>query len=386
MNGSLFADPSNKYGLGQPGGYAALIAQQANFPIVLPLIALPGAPNEITLVDPTTFPPTLGVLPGTTTGRINPQVQATDVAVPGHRVQDVISTRPSATPAPGQQQLDTLVLGIPGLALNISRSQLEWVEALDPTQVFVWIGNNDALVADSTGMPSSMTPLPQFTAEYQQLTARLLQNTKGHIIMANIPDVTLVPYLTPGAVVLAVGSQQSGIPIPQLSAILGIGPTDLVNPNGVSQALAILHKTQAPPISDAGFLSAAEVATVQANVNAYNQVIAQQAQLAGATLVDIHTLFNNLAAGLIIVNGKPVTNKYLGNAFSLDGIHPTNTGYALLANYFIDTINSQQKTTIPDVNVSAVASSDPLFHATTVTGNLVFAPPQVRQVESLLNH
>lgn len=385
QNGSLFDDPSNQFGLGQTGGYANLIAKQAGFPIVLPLIALPGAPNELTLVNPNTFPPTIVPRSGQTTGREVQQIQATDLAVPGHKLQDAISTRPSATPAAGQQQLDTLVLGIPGLALNISRSQLEWVENLDPTQVFVWIGNNDALIADITGMPSSMTPISQFTVDYTLLTNRLLQNTKGHLIMANIPDVTLVPYLTPGAVVLAVGSQQSGIPPQQLSAILGIAPNDLVNPNGISQALAILQKKQAPPISDAGFLSAAEVAQVQAQVNAYNQVIAQQAQRANATLIDIHALFAAVASGTVVVNGRPVTNHFLGNAFSLDGIHPTNTGYALLANFFIDNINAQLKTSIPDVNVSAVATNDPLFHSQVVVGNLAFPTPQP-QVDAILNH
>jgi len=350
-------------------------------------VAPPGAPNELTLVSPGP-PPVITQLPGTTSGRENPNFQATDLAVPGHKVQDVISTRPNANPAAGQQQLDALVLGIPGLALNISRSQLEWAEALDATTIFLWIGNNDALVADTTGMPSSMTPIATFTASYQSLIGQLLQNTKANLIIANIPDVTLVPYLTPAPVVLAELSAASGVPTAQLSVLLGIGPGDLVNPNGIQQAQAILQMKQAPPISDAGFLSAAEVATVQAQVNAMNAVISQQAQFAGATLIDVHSFFNAVAAGGVTVNGRPVTNQFLGNAFSLDGIHPTNTGYALLANYFIDNINNNLKTSIPDVNVSAIAMSDPLFHA-------VQPPPGARlripvnagqHVDQVINH
>ncbi len=51
---------------------------------------------------------------------------------------------------------------------------------------------------------------------------------------------------------------------------------------------------QKGPITDAGVLSAAEVVTVQAQVTAFNQVIAQQAQAAGATLVDINALFKQV--------------------------------------------------------------------------------------------
>lgn len=354
----------------QVNGYANLLATQENFPIVLPLIAPPGAPSVLQLIsiNPLVITPT----PGTTPGRDNPQVQATDLAVPGHHLIDAISTRPSATPMPGQQQLDTLVLGEPGLGIGLSRSQLEWAENLDPTTVIVWIGNNDALVADETGMPSSMTPVATFTSQYTQLIQGLQQNTRAHLVISTIPDVTAIPYLTPAAQVIAQASAQSGIPAAIVAHALGIGPGDLVNPTGIGEIPAILGSlpTAFPkgPIDDAGFLSAAEVAQVQATVNQYNQVITQQAQAASATLVDIHQLFADITAGKYTVSGVPITANFLGGAFSLDGIHPTNTGYAIVTNYFIDTMNAAFKQTAPDVNLVNVAAVDPLF------------PPNIRSI------
>jgi len=46
----------------------------------------------------------------------------------------------------------------------------------------------------------------------------------------------------------------------------------------------------------------------------------------------------------------------------LDGIHPTNTGYAILANATILAINGalSKNQPIPEVNVDAVAAVDPL--------------------------
>ncbi len=56
-----------------------------------------------------------------------------------------------------------------------------------------------------------------------------------------------------------------------------------------------------------------------------------------------------------------LTTQYLGGIFSLDAIHPTNTGYAILANAFIERMNCQLHTDIPRVNVDEVAEHDPLI-------------------------
>ena len=98
----------------------------------------------------------------------------------------------------------------------------------------------------------------------------------------------------------------------------------------------------------------------QSTIASYNQVIAQQASAAGATLVDMHSFFNTLSAGMTI-NGTMATTEFLGGLFGLDGAHPTNTGYALVANQFITVLNTTFTLSIPAVNVSQVAASDPYF-------------------------
>jgi lysophospholipase L1-like esterase len=343
----------------QPHGWANLVATQLGFPIALPLIASPGAPNQITLVH--LSPLTLGTLTGTTTGRDNFALQPTDVAVPGALTNDVLNTVPLLSPATGQQQLNQLVLGYPGFGYGVTYSQAQQAAAANPTTIFLWIGNNDTLVADETGTPSSMTPLATFTTQYQQLVQYLLENTNAHLVIANIPDVTAVPYLTPASEVLAVTSAETGVPVANLSAVLGIAAGDLVNPTGTAEIPLILAGQQAGPITDSGFLSPTEIAAVQAQVKAFNQVISQEATLAGATLVDVNALFAQVTANGINENGYPGTTSFLGGMFSLDGIHPTNTGYAILANTFISAINSDLKKTYPATNVSAIAAKDPLY-------------------------
>ena len=47
------------------------------------------------------------------------------------------------------------------------------------------------------------------------------------------------------------------------------------------------------------------------------------------------------ADGLNFGTGSITSEFVFGGAFSLDGVHPTATGYAVIANGFIDAINDQ---------------------------------------------
>jgi lysophospholipase L1-like esterase len=344
----------------QVNGWAPLVAKQASFSIVQPLIAYPGAPNVLKLVS-VGPPPVITTAPGTTTGRDNFATQVTDLAVPGAFLNDVLNTVPLANPAPGQQQLNQLVLGFPGLGYGQAYSQATFAVKAQPTTIFLWIGNNDALIADITGTPSTMTSVANFTTQYQALMTQLTTLTSAHLVIGNIPDVTQVPYLQPAALILAETSQQTGLPTSVLSGILGIVPGDYINPTGLAEIPLILGGKQKGPIDDAGVLSAAEAVTVQAQVTAFNQVIAAQAQAAGATLVDINALFKQVSASGLTINGYTGTATFLGGFFALDGIHPTNTGYAVVANKFIDTMNIAISTKIPDVALGPVAAADPFW-------------------------
>ncbi|NYF49912.1 SGNH/GDSL hydrolase family protein [Tunturiibacter gelidoferens] len=346
----------------QVHGWAPVLAAQAGFNIIQPLIAYPGAPNVLQLESLGPPPVITQVEPTVTTkGRDNFATQVTDLAVPGALLNDVMNTLPLVNPSTPQQQITQLVLGFPGLGYGQANSQATFAIKAQPTTIFLWIGNNDALVADETGMPSSMTSVANFTSQYQALITELTTMTPAHLVIANIPDVTKVPYLTPAALVLGEVSAETGLPIAVLSQILGIVPGDLVNPTGTAEIPLILTGQQKGPIDDAGFLSAAEVVTVQTQVTAFNQVIASQAKAANATLVDINALFNQAFANGVTINGYTGTSSFLGGIFALDGIHPTNVGYAVVANTFIDTMNTAISTKIPDVPLGPVAATDPYW-------------------------
>jgi lysophospholipase L1-like esterase len=250
------------------------------------------------------------------------------------------------------------VLGLPGLLGGVSRSQVEWAEALAPTTIVLWLGNNDALGAALAGDAAVLTPVADFELAYAQVIDRLAA-TGATLVAANIPDVTTIPFLTPAETVAA----RVGLPLDVIGPPLGIGPGDFVTPDAAPLIPAILGGVIAGPLPANVVLDAGEVVTVRAAVEAYNAIIARKALERGAALVDIHGLIDRVSRRGLVVNGQRLTTAFLGGLFSLDGVHPTNTGYAVIANDFIRALNRRFDADIPPANVEHVASQDPLVPA-----------------------
>ncbi len=344
----------------QRNGYAALVARQARTPLVQPLIAAPGIPNVLTLVSPGP-PPIIVPAPGVSTGRDEPFLPVTNLAVPGANLRDALVTRPNLP----IDSLTDLVLGEPWLFFGVSKSQIEFAELYRPQTLIVWIGNNDALGAALSGDASRLTPLAQFQSDYSQLLDRLAA-TRAKLVVANIPDVTAVPFLISAEDLAA----QIGLPLTIIGPILGIRAGEYVTPSALPLIAGILANPSTGPLPPNVVLDTAEVATVRAAVNNYNAVIAAKVAEKNGVLVDINTLISGVKAnGYPLGDGRVLRTRFLGGLFSLDGVHPTNTGYAIIANEFIHRINARYGANIPFVNVVAVANADPL-----VPGNFLAAP------------
>jgi len=334
----------------QPHGYANLIAEQARTNLVLPLIAPPGIPNvlELESIGP---PWVVTTATGTSSGRDNPTMQATNLAVPGQTVDDALETRPNFP----IDSLTDLVLGLPGLLSGASLSQVEWAEALAPTTVVLWIGNNDALGAALAADPSLLTPVADFESAYGEVIDRLAE-TGATLVTANISDVTAVPFFTPAEDVAA----QIGVPLEVIGPLLGIASGDFVTPDAAPLIEPILNNEMSGPLPPNVVLDASEVETIRAAIAKYNAFIATKAYEDHAALVNIHALIDRVSKRGLVVNGQRLTTEFLGGLFSLDGIHPTNTGYAIIANEFIRALDSRFAAGIHPVNVARVAKHDPL--------------------------
>ncbi len=315
---------------GQTFGYAAQVAKQAGVDLKLPLISYPGIPPALTmsgdmivreggLGSRTVFDQTFNLsVPGFTVldaiSHVFPgDLQNNPIDLMSYTVLFTPGSIPACGPLPG-----------PG---GLVISELTCAIALQPTTVLVSIGNNDALQALTLGLPP--TDPKVFAAQYAVVMLGLAA-TRAKIVVANIPDVSALPFLVP--VPVAQASCPPG-PIDAEDPTSFVVP-DITNPAATTFDICTNYQVRTSTL----------VAQAQTAIKSYNTSIAAQAKLFGAAVVDFNGLFAGIAVnGYKLSNGKILTTAFTtadtGGLFSLDGVHPTNTGYAILANKVIDTMN-----------------------------------------------
>jgi lysophospholipase L1-like esterase len=325
----------------QVNSYPSLIFRQATGQTTgfeQPLVSEPGIPAILQLRG---LIPRPDIAPKPGTGQpLNLTLSRpyNNMAVPGANVHDLLFTKTGG--------LHDLILR------GLGFTQLEQGLSLSPTFVTLWIGNNDVLGAAVSGRAIegvTLTPVAQFEAELRTIVNAIAARG-AKIAIANIADVTSIPFVTT---------------VPRFVTIPQTGQqVTLIGPNGPLQAgdFVLLSASGAiaqgqglpggPPLTDGQVLSAAEVATIRARLQAYNTIISTVANEKGAALVDENARLTQLATGGVIVGGVTYSSAFLtGGIFSYDGVHPTAFGYALLANDFIDAINDKFGGDIPPVDL-----------------------------------
>lgn len=106
------------------------------------------------------------------------------------------------------------------------------------------------------------------------------------------------------------------------------------------------------PLADNWVLSSNEIAEVRNATDAYNNTIQAIATSKGLAFVDAKSIMEELMNGGVMMDGYTMTSAYVtGNMFSLDGVHPSARGYALIANLFAEAINAEYGSNLPHINL-----------------------------------
>jgi GDSL-like lipase/acylhydrolase family protein len=352
---------------GQVDSTPAFIARRAHVPLRQPLMDSPGVPPQLRIVDAnrngTLDPGEVRRTQGGLGFRSDTDHRARNLAVPGEDTASVFETIApddvagkivSGNPD-GQEILKFLILGFPLRSGSVS--QVTAARDLDPSFILVWIGNNDLLDVATMTNPSAVRVSPaEFGDRYRRLLGQLADTGAG-MAVANLPDPTHVAALRHASTDVTSCRTPDGATHP-------VAPDDLLSIDLDPRLLPV------PPCGKV--LDATERAAVRATVDAFNAQIAAAVQETTTArgvqiaLVDIAGTLDTIAQDGIDLNGDgtpDVTTGYLGGLFSLDGIHPTRTGNAILANVFIQAIDGTFGETISEVNVARVAAHDPLAHS-----------------------
>jgi lysophospholipase L1-like esterase len=348
--------------MGQRDSAPALIARQAHVSLPQPLMSRPGLPPPLVIVDRNHN----GVLdPGEVKRRsrglgfrAQPGKEVRNLAVPGERVStvtDKIDPRNVIGDAidgnvKGRDVMKLLILDLP--IQDEPVSQISRARDLSPSFLVVWLGANDVLGMAERTNPNAVQSTPaQFGTQYRGLLDALA-DTGAPMVIANIPDVTRIPVLRRAAGEVTTCRADDGTSRP-------VAADDLLS---IQLDRSLLPE---PPCNRV--LDSAEQAFVRGTVTAFNAEIAAAAvdieQRRGVPIatVDAFALFDRFADQGVDVRGDGslvLTTHYLGGLFTLDGVHPTRTAHALIANTFIDAINARFAAGIAPVDVAAVAARD----------------------------
>lgn len=250
-----------------------------------------------------------------------------------------------------------------------------------PTFFTLWLGSNDVLgyaIDGGAGSPeglglSDITPLEFFKLSYDSIVERLTdQGAQG--VLINIPDVSSAPFFTTinpeglqltAARAAALTAQYAAAGISFSEGANYFVTVDPAAPGGVRKMQAGEYLLLSVPFDslmcgDWGasrpipaeyVLSADEVSHVRNAIKEFNQVIAENAAKYHLGLFDANAFMKTLISG-IQWNNVSFSAEYIsGGAFSLDGIHLTPRGYAIVANEIIRVINSTYSASIPEVDI-----------------------------------
>lgn len=333
-----------------------------------------------------------------------------NLGVPGIRLADIQT--PGYGSAAGNPYFERITPAANQLQTYFQRVK---AEAANATFFTNWLGNNDILGyatsgGASTAASSSITRTDTFTLKNNRIINVLTANgAKG--VVATIPDVTTIPFFT--TVGPSFKATLTGLGVPGLVIQTGAapgGPTstnrksiataDIRDASGTGRQLftltssAFLGLLNQPtgrawryvygqsgqpaagfplfltaygidttktfgtstgnPIPSAFVLDDVEQGLVRTATTAFNNAIKAKATEKGLGVFDANAFFSQVSTNGIITNGVSNTAGFIsGNLFSLDGVHPTPRGYAIVANEMIKVINATYGASVPQLNPGA---------------------------------
>jgi hypothetical protein len=280
-------------------------------------------------------------------------------------------------------------------------SLLSLAIAKKPTFFTYWLGANDVLGWATGGGTGNVitTPFPISLTTYSITIGALIHpamvagniaaqidlltknGAKGAI--ANIPYVSSTPYFTTVpymAVALTRQGQVDSLNAGYAAYNTAVPPAYKINWSLGANAIVIVdslapgfrRKARATdlicltaagplatgagsafPLADAYVLDSTEVAIATDYTTQYNMAIKNIAAAKGLAYVDANKFMAETFKNGLVYNNVAIGPKFVsGGGFGLDGVHPTPRGYALIANLFLEAINKQYGSNLPNVDVN----------------------------------
>lgn len=217
-------------------------------------------------------------------------------------------------------------------------------------QAFDFLGLTERKITFSSDRSS---PLVVFDKDLEDVSASLIQ-----VLLAGGVDAGLAPFLgnyygqarqlrSGEMVLLTAGELLGNVDEENKNKLMAMGMDEM-------QATQLSFPGITLPLADAYVLTEVELKHVDATAKAYDEVIRGVATSYDVALYDARAHMIDLHENGWLYNGVSYSSDYItGGLFSLDGIHPNQRGYAVIANGFIDAINAKYGSNLKQVDPNA---------------------------------
>lgn len=368
----------------QENSYPAMISRQLGIgTFEQPTIADSGTTGTYFLTGFSSGKPVLYAYTGATTPNNLAAASYQNLGIPGIFLYDFLAATASTNGTSWQNIISLGASNNPliDVVLRGQGTVYQQLRAQSPTFVSFWLGNNDILgyatsgagnngdpvsagvspftAVNDPGIPS--TPLPGFRTMYN-MAMDSLAALGCDVVVANIPDVSTIPFMTTVKVADVDSARIS--PTTKIKVYFQEDQAEikyylLTLSSALPSLLAAgIGTTPGNPVPGKYTITNAEADIITATVNSYNNVIDSAAARVGFPVVDAHQLLADIfavsgttGAGYSLGSGIRVKSDYIsGGIFSLDGVHPNTLGYAIVANEFIRVANEFYGSSVPSVN------------------------------------
>jgi hypothetical protein len=232
--------------------------------------------------------------------------------------------------------------------------QVEYAERMAPTLIVLHLGLGDVLEGAITGEASAITTPAAFSADYAEI-ARRLSGTFAQIVAVTVPNPMDAPFFVEPSRAAEIHSMTPE----ELQSAFGVGPGDRITLGGMVEMRDILRGRRTGGLSPGSVLPASMVQLVHATVGAYNAAIQAQAVSNGFLLFDLEEFAREASGAGIPAGSAVLRGGYLEGFYSPDGLFPTPTAQAAIANALLEAINAAYGSSFEPVDVDEVALRDP---------------------------
>lgn len=292
--------------------------------------------------------------------------EVNNLGVPGIKMVDVTTFGYGFNNPMGFNPYYERLLGNEATAASGLMPYVSKVAATKPTFFTLWLGNNDVLGFATSGGQAPISDAGKFQENLDAMVAALTVTANSGAII-NIPDVTGIPFFTTKAtadlmakataaktqlyIATSTGEVRAATAADYVLLTSTVGtPEDLPGVGSVPHGFSPYN-----PLGNGEVLDADEVAKVKEATASFNSMLQAAAQAKGLAYVEMNKFFGSVqlqnGKPNLVLNGVGYTPAFIsGNLFSLDGVHLTPRGYAVVANEIIRNVNAKYGANIPTVD------------------------------------